>query len=149
MEIITATETIPRALLQEYLLLTQMLNEISPKTEIPEIRCSYIHVSKEGRVTAYYRYVFRSSDSVHAFHELLFKNFDTGTWKEKKLSKQFELLEEYKDRKLTTSDKQKIQEILADWRKIPGNWIIEKMRQVLPDVNWINNPNHLKKILKK
>nr|MDO8044655.1 hypothetical protein [Candidatus Baldrarchaeota archaeon] len=149
MEIITATETIPKALFQEYLLLTRMLNEINPKTEIPEIRCSYIHVSKEGRVTAYYRYAFRSSDSVHAFHELLFKNFDTGTWKERKLGVQIELLEEYEDKKLTASDKQRIQEILANWRKIPDNWIIEKIKQVLPDINWIDNPDYLKKILEK
>jgi len=37
---------------------------------------------------------------------------------------------------------------MAQWRTVPNNWILEKIRELLPEADWINNPKYARRILK-
>ena len=147
-DILTNRFNAPLALIQEYFLIRNILREYNPDLKMPSIRCSYVHVSKEGRVTANYEFSIRSRNAVQAFYEAFFEDFHTGTWKEEKLRRQVELLHEYGDRKLAPSEAQEVKQEMAQWRTVPNNWILEKIRELLPEADWINNPKYARRILK-
>lgn len=146
LHVIFDPETHPIALRQEHAIVRKMLQERGVEN-LPRINCSYIHISKTGRITAYYRFYIRSRDAAQAFYELFFADYDTGTWKEAKLHRQIELLNQYQDTKLSPSQKEEIKKELNAWHRISNEWIIEKARQLLPEAEWINKPNKIRKLL--
>ena len=144
--IVIHPEAPPIALRQEYDIVIKTLKQINSAIEIPPINCSYIHVSQEGRITAHYRFSIRGREAAQAFYQAFFADYNTGTWKEAKLHRQIELLNQYQDVKLTPAQQREVKREMNTWHRISEQWIIEKAKKLLPEAEWINKPNKIRKL---
>jgi len=146
-EIFTNPMLAPNALIQDYVLVRSFLKKFDERLSIGDINCSYIHVSKKGRVTVSYRFNIKSEESVRAFYEIFIRDANTGAWKEEKLKAQLSLLEEYSGRRISREQWLAIKEEMNKWQRIPLEWIVEKARRLLPEITWLDDPSCLRRLI--
>jgi len=103
--------------------------------ELSEGRPTKVHLSKEGRITAFWEIHFTRPDLIDLIHNEY--GMLPGTWKAKRLENLYEIYRKYRGRKLTDEEIQKIGKAKEENpHKIPVIWISEKVQELFPGVKW-------------
>jgi len=103
--------------------------------ELPEGRPTRVHLSKEGRITAFWEIHFTRPDLIDLIHSEY--GMLPGTWKANRLDNLYEIYRKYRGIKLTDEEIQKIGKAKEENpHKIPVEWVSEKVQELFPGVKW-------------
>jgi len=105
-----------------------------------------VHLSKNGRITAYWEIHFTDPEQIDLIHDVY--GMLLGTWKAKRFDKLYEAYKMYRGRRLKDEEIQEISKIKEENPPdISVEWISGKMRELFPDVEWGGDLKRIRKML--
>jgi len=140
MRIITLNS--PRLLHQEENLLIHNHKQEQWPSRFP----TRVHLSKRGRITAFWEIHFNRSEIIDLIHDEY--GMLPGTWKAKRFENLYEAYRKYRGRKLTEEEIQEIRKVKEENPpKVSAEWISEKMQELFPGVEWGGDLERIRRML--